>query len=338
MDSITHIMIGVVTGEIVAGNTLGKKALLWGAAIANLPDLDVIAQSFLLPAQSLLFHRGPTHSIIFCALLVPLLAKLMVVIHKNTKSQLGMWLKLSAWCLFSHIFIDCFNTYGTAVFYPFSNFRLAFDSVGIVDIFLILPLLSALICFIFVKRRRQTRKIIAISAISLATLYVCFTVFNKLSIEKKTEKFLSQHNINYNRILTSPVLLTNFVWLVIIEDEDGFFAANYSRKNQDIICNQYFPKNHYLSKGFNDDAEFRRLVRFSRGYYCLAKNENSEIVFYDLRFASFDFDGTADVSKAVFHHILKINNTGKLTIKRNYPKRVVNWEKLKRYYHQIIRD
>lgn len=325
-------MIGAVTGEIVAGNRLGKKALLWGAVIASLPDLDVIAQPFLSPAQSLLFHRGPTHSIVFCALLVPILAKLLTVIHKNTKAQFGAWLQLSAWALFSHIFIDSFNTYGTAVFYPFCNYRVAFNSIGIIDIFLILPLLIALICFIFVKQKKQIRKTIARTAMLLSALYLCFTVYNKVSIGKQTEQFLSRRYINYNRILTSPLPLTNLLWLIVVEDEDGFFTANYSIKNQEIKFTKYFPKNHYLSEKFKDNPEFKQLVRFSKEYYCLVKSENNEIIFYDLRFASLDFDGTADLDKSVITHRLKINDTGELIIKHSYPKRSFDWEKIKKIF------
>ncbi|MDR2064586.1 MAG: metal-dependent hydrolase [Prevotellaceae bacterium] len=338
MDSISHILIGSVTGEIVAGNKLGKKAVVWGALIASLPDLDVIVQPFLQPAQSLLFHRGPTHSILFCALMIPLAAKLLAKIHGKTKKNFRSWIKLVSWCLFSHIFIDCFNSYGTAIFYPFSSLRVSFDCVGIVDLFLILPLAMALICFIFVKRMTKLRKIIASAAMFLSVTYLGFTVFNKISLNKKIRLQLEYQNINYDRILTSPLPLTNFVWLVIVEDEDGFFSANYSIKNGQIHYEKYFPKNHHLAEKFGKNAEFMRLVHFSKGFYCISKGENDEIIFYDLRFASFDFDGTADLDKAVFVHRLKMNGKGQMIMEHHYPERNVNIEKLKRYYLQIMND
>ncbi|MDR1553384.1 MAG: metal-dependent hydrolase [Prevotellaceae bacterium] len=338
MDTISHILIGAVAGEIVAGNKLGKKAALWGAAIASLPDLDVIAQPFLLPAQSLLFHRGPTHSILFCILIIPLVAKLLTIIHKRTKKNLIDWLKVASWCLFSHIFIDCFNSYGTAIFYPFSKFRVAFDCIGIVDLFLIFPFVIALLCFIFVKRGTKLRKVIASLAMLLSVTYLGFTVVNKISLEQKIKFHLNDQTINYDRILTSPLPLTNLVWLVIVEDEDGFFSANYNLINKEINYKKYFPKNYYLSEKFNKNAEFMRLVRFSKGFYCLTKGENGEIFFYDLRFASFDFDGTADLDKAVFAHRLKMSDNGELIMEHHYPKRKVDFEKLKQYFRQIVND
>jgi inner membrane protein len=336
MDSVTHALIGAVAGEIVAGNKLGKKAVLWGALIANFPDLDVIAQPFLQPAQSLLFHRGPTHSIFFCALMIPLIAKLMTIIHKKTKKNSIDWIKLILWCLFSHIFIDCFNSYGTAIFYPFSNYRVAFDCIGIVDVFLIFPFAIALVWFIFIKRGTRLRKTIALSAMLLSVLYLGFTVVNKISLEQKIKLDLDSKIINYDRILTSPLPLTNLVWLVIVEDEDGFFSTNYNLINKHISYKKYFPKNYYLAEKFSKNAEFMRLVRFSKGFYCLSRGQNDEIIFYDLRFASFDFDGAADLDKAVFVHHLKMNENGELIMEHHYPKRKVNMEKLKRYYRQIF--
>ncbi|MDR1198882.1 MAG: metal-dependent hydrolase [Prevotellaceae bacterium] len=335
MDTISHALIGAVTGEIVAGGKLGKKAVLWGTAIANLPDLDVIAQPFLKPAQSLLFHRGPSHSILFCVLIIPLIVKLMTIIHKKTKKNRIDWIRLVSWCLFSHIFIDCFNSYGTAIFYPFSNFRVAFDCMGIVDVLLIFPFAVALLLFIFIKRT-GLRKTVALLSMLLSILYLGFAVVNKINLEQKIKSHLAGMSINYDRILTSPLPLTNFVWIVIVEDEDGFFSTNYNVVNRQIKYEKYFPKNHYLSEKFNKNAEFMRLVRFSKGFYCLSRGEDDEIIFYDLRFASFDFDGVADLDKAVFVHRLKMNENGELTMKHRYPERKVSFEKLKRYCQQIL--
>ncbi len=40
MDTITHIVPGAAVGEVMAGEKLGKKALLIGAIAGNLPDID----------------------------------------------------------------------------------------------------------------------------------------------------------------------------------------------------------------------------------------------------------------------------------------------------------
>jgi inner membrane protein len=68
MDSLTQIVLGAAVGEAVAGKKLGNRAILWGAIAGTIPDLDVIPGLFLTPLDNLLFHRGATHSLLFCIL------------------------------------------------------------------------------------------------------------------------------------------------------------------------------------------------------------------------------------------------------------------------------
>ena len=74
MDSLTHTVIGACIGDAIAGKKIGKKAMLWGAIANNIPDIDVITSLYMNQADSLLAHRGFTHSILFALLLSPLLA------------------------------------------------------------------------------------------------------------------------------------------------------------------------------------------------------------------------------------------------------------------------
>ena len=65
MDTITHIVLGAALGEVLAGEKLGKKALLIGAIAGNLPDIDFVASFWLDSARDVWFHRGITHSLLF---------------------------------------------------------------------------------------------------------------------------------------------------------------------------------------------------------------------------------------------------------------------------------
>src|SRR5580704_522757 len=74
MDSITHIVLGAAIGEIVAGRKLGKKAMLIGAIVQSLPDIDFLANFWLDTSHATLAHRGITHSFFFVLVMTPLLA------------------------------------------------------------------------------------------------------------------------------------------------------------------------------------------------------------------------------------------------------------------------
>ena len=74
MDTLTHIVLGAALGEVLAGEKLGKKALLIGAIAGNLPDIDFVASFWLDSARDVWFHRGITHSLLFVVVISLLLA------------------------------------------------------------------------------------------------------------------------------------------------------------------------------------------------------------------------------------------------------------------------
>ena len=65
MDSLTHTLLGACLGEVIAGKKIGKKAMLIGAIANNIPDIDVLSSLWMSQPDSLLAHRGFTHSVLF---------------------------------------------------------------------------------------------------------------------------------------------------------------------------------------------------------------------------------------------------------------------------------
>ncbi|MBT8293638.1 MAG: metal-dependent hydrolase, partial [Eudoraea sp.] len=69
MDSLTQIVLGAAVGEASLGNKVGNKAMLYGAIAGTIPDLDIIANYFTDTITATEWHRGFSHSIMFCVLL-----------------------------------------------------------------------------------------------------------------------------------------------------------------------------------------------------------------------------------------------------------------------------
>ena len=88
MDSLTHIVLGAAIGELMAGRKLGKKALLIGAVANSLPDIDFVASFWLPTAQDVWAHRGITHSLLFIAVVTPILTWLATRIWPR-RAQMG---------------------------------------------------------------------------------------------------------------------------------------------------------------------------------------------------------------------------------------------------------
>ena len=57
MDSLTQAALGATVQGIGMGRQQGRRALLYGAALGTLPDLDVFIR-YADPVSSMTYHRG----------------------------------------------------------------------------------------------------------------------------------------------------------------------------------------------------------------------------------------------------------------------------------------
>ena len=66
---LTHAALPLIAGWAVGPKTVPRKLAWAGAILAVVPDLDVAGRAFGISSESLLGHRGISHSIAFAALL-----------------------------------------------------------------------------------------------------------------------------------------------------------------------------------------------------------------------------------------------------------------------------
>ena len=140
MDNVTHIFLGGIVAQAMVGPQVGlRRAFLVGALAATIPDLDV----FIRAGDALrdhALHRHFTHALI----LTPMLAALALVPFLwPRKSRPPVWpLFLGAWaaCM-SHTLLDTLTSYGTMIFWPFTERRYALDVIAVVDPLYTLPLI-----------------------------------------------------------------------------------------------------------------------------------------------------------------------------------------------------
>ena len=186
MDSLTQIVLGAACGEAVLGKKIGNKALLFGAIGGTIPDLDVIVGSWIHGNEidAMLFHRGFMHSFVFSIIAACLLGWFFHKLY-NSKKRLGSttqkdWISLFFWSLFTHPILDCFTPYGTQIFAPFSNYRVAFNNIAVVDPIYTLPFLISMIVLMFFRRTSIKRRLWLKIGIGISSIYMIFTLGNKL--------------------------------------------------------------------------------------------------------------------------------------------------------------
>jgi len=299
-------------GEAVAGREAGGKAPLWGAFLGTLPDLDVLANPFLTEAQSLLFHRGPSHSLLFALLVAPLLGLGLARLHDNGPSR-RRWSALVGTVLLTHIGLDCLTVYGTQVFWPFTRTPVLYSTIFIIDPLYTVPLLGGLLTALWWSPSSRTRRWANYLGLALSSAYLLVTIANKLHVEHVVETALQSQGHATERVLTKPTAFNNLLWVGIAEAEDGFHVGYYSLLDSDRdLSFRYVPKKHHLLGKDTDNPFVDRLRWFSRGYFTVRRAPDSSLTIQDIRFGRNDLGLTPD-GRYIFTFHLHRNDAGRIT-------------------------
>ena len=315
MDSLTHTVLGACLGEVIAGKKIGKKAMLWGAIANNIPDIDVITGVWMNQADSLLAHRGFTHSIFFLILAAPAFAWWFRKKYASSGMHYKDWLLIWGSGILIHIFIDALTAYGTGWFEPFSHYRVSFNVLFVADPFYTIALLISALALLILKRTNPDRLKWAKFAIIISTMYIAYAVFNKFQVDKISRRNFAENSIAASNYFSTPTPLNNFLWYIVAKTTDGYEIAYYSvfDKSENLTFN-YFPKRDSLLESYKDNAEVQKLSRSSAGYYALEQKSDT-IQFSDLRFGQIGGWASPNVP-FVFRYYLNENSNNDLLIQQ----------------------
>lgn len=288
MDSITQAALGALCGEITMRKQLGWKAPAWGFFWGTLPDLDIIASPFLEPLDRLGWHRGLSHSVLLMVAAAVVFGFLLAKLHRKkgiTPVQAG-WFIFLTWS--THVLIDCFTTYGTQIFEPFSNTRVALNNMSIIDISFTLPMLLALLLALFFKKESPTRTWIGRSAAAWLCLYASASFYIKHLATQHFEQKLTENGITPSRMMTAPTLSNIFLWRMLAESDGQYYITYWSvfdANNRNSPIDQT-PTGHQHLGEFSESAEVKKLIWFSQGWHQVIRSKDGPdtLLIVDMRF------------------------------------------------------
>lgn len=336
MDSITQAALGAAVGEAVLGSKVGKKAPLWGAALGTLPDLDVLANPFVSEMTALAIHRGFTHSLLFIALATPLFGILLHRVHARPGASTRSWGLLVGLTLSTHVLIDCLTSYGTQVFYPFSDYPVILGTIFVIDPLYTVPLSLGLIVALFYTPGSRPRRVANYVGLGLSSIYLLLTMVNKVHVNDVFAQALERQGHAVERIFTKPMPLNNLFWSAIAEDSTGFWIGYYSlldRSNR--IDFHRVPKNHDALGDAHDTKAMARLRWFSRGYYTVSQRDD-RLYVHDLRFGRSDFGVGTGTAPYVFTFRLTENARSQVNgFRQTDPAFQLDAETVRRYVARV---
>lgn len=334
MDSISQIVLGGAVGEAVLGRKVGNKAIVWGAVAGTIPDLDVIPAQFMDVVTRIEFHRSMTHSLLFALLMSPLLGWLVNKIHRSDDASVWHWAKLFFWGLFTHALLDCCTTWGTQLFWPFSQYRIAWKNVAVVDPLYTVPFLILLVAVMFRPRDYRSRQVLNWLGLGVSTAYLVLGFINQQVMKSAFERELSAQNISYSRISMFPTLFNNVLWRGIAETDSAYFIGYASFLDAEIKPRfTAFNKNHQLIQALPPDARLRRFQSITDGYFILRQNDHA-LTLSDLRFDQAGGWITPD-APFIFNYKLAVDRDGELSVTRMRPS--ISATDGRRFIHSLAR-
>ena len=332
MDSITHVALGAIVGEAIAGKSLGKRAMFLGAIAQSVPDIDFLAAFWLPAADNLLVHRGFTHSILFGVLATVILAVLAERWHRAHNVSHTIWLLLFGIEITIHLLLDACNAYGVGWFEPFNHKRISLHILFVADpFFSVWSGLGLVILMILDSKKTMARRICIYATLMFTSCYLFYAVYNKLTVEARIKEILDQKQIAYQRFITTPTPFNAWLWYIVIGDSTGYYTGYRSVYDSDSKNDlAYFPQQNNLLEKLHERTDVQHLLRFSQGYYTVEQRSDT-LLFNDLRFEQI---AGWENPKApfVFHYYLNYPEANLMVIQRG---RFTNWNR--RTFRSMIR-
>ena len=188
------------------------------------PDVDWFTAS-LGPADYLQWHRGPTHSLIFIAVLA--LAAFLFLHLARSNVWDGFSTPAIAAVALLHLFLDVCQSDGVALLWPFSSRRFALDLLPGIEPWLLTVLIAAVLLpelfrlisdEIGARGKRPRGRIGAIVGLTLAALYIGLRAL----LHANTVAALEAHTIageTPRRAAAFPDSTSPFHWHGVVETQ-----------------------------------------------------------------------------------------------------------------------
>ncbi len=219
------------------------------------------------------------------------------------------WAWLLFWAIFTHPLLDCCTAYGTQVFQPFSDYRVAFNNISVVDPIYTFPLVLGLFVAARLLRNSSLRRTFNYLGLALSTAYLLFAFYNKSKVNRVFEATLAEQQIEYQRYTTSPTIFNNVLWNCLAESDTAFYYGQYSLNDHEprVSILNTVPKNHEWIAEYEDEYVIEKLRWFSNNYFSISKTKEGKLQLNDLRFGLLD-DKINSEKSYVFRFILTEKN------------------------------
>ena len=251
---------------------------LFGLLSGMAPDLDIFIRSSSDPLLFLEYHRHFTHSLAF----IPFGGLLCgTVMYLLLGKRWGVSFFLT--CLYctlgyaTHAVLDACTSYGTQLFWPFSNARIAWNSMSIIDPIYTVPIIVGVLMAAIKKQPGIARIVFA-----WALIYPCIGVFQHNRALEAGLALAQTRGHEPIRIDAKPSFANILLWKVIYETPEYYYVdairvlSDIKKYPGEKIEKLDIARDFYWLDGESQQAkDIERFRWFSNGY--IAQDPNNPI-------------------------------------------------------------
>jgi len=219
VDPLSQGVIGAIAAQSAARRTELRAAGVAGFAAGLLPDVDVFIRSAQDPLLFLDYHRHFTHALAFVPIGGAIAALLLWPVLRR-------WLptrRLLLFCVLgyaTHGLLDACTTYGTQLLWPFSDRRVAWNVVSVVDPGFTLPLLALMGIALLRRSPRWSQ-----AAVLLALAYLSLGWVQRERAEELLARVAADHGAAIERGGAKPTFGNLLLWRGVWQSGDTLHAV-----------------------------------------------------------------------------------------------------------------
>ena len=281
MDSLTHLVAGACIAAAIAPPAHRRLALLAGAALGTLPDLDYLWLAFVDPVERFVGHRGPTHSLLVLPFVALACWWLMRRLLPATREAPRRWPAAAMFVLLSHPMLDAMTVYGTRLFWPLDDTPVMHANLFIIDPLVTLPLAIATVAAWVLRERARAQRVL-VMGLALSCVYIGWSLLAKQHLEANVRAHFAARGAPNIQLLTVPTPFNTIVWRVLVMSDGAYGEGYHSFLGDGRFELQTYPGERALPPALETSPKVALLKRFTRGYYRIDR-DGERYVFVDLR-------------------------------------------------------
>ena len=223
MDSVSQAVLGASIAGLIAPPGQRRKALLVGAALGTLPDLDVLID-YGDAVGNFTYHRGFSHSLFVLAPFSLVLWLLLRWLWEPVRGAPMRWLAAISLALLTHPLLDAHTAYGTQLFWPMTSPPVMWATMFIIDPLYTLPLLFGVALATFSPRSAWSNTALR-AGLALSTVYIAWSWTAQSIVINKARDALADMQIQDAPLFITPTPFNTVLWRVVVRTDDGYLEG-----------------------------------------------------------------------------------------------------------------